>query len=42
VNITKLFAQTISRLYQGLSLSSLLDNREVIEKLLSETPPAEI
>ncbi|MDR2184840.1 MAG: ribose-phosphate diphosphokinase [Treponema sp.] len=42
VNITKLFAQTISRLYQGLSLSSLLDNREVIDKLLSETPPAEI
>jgi ribose-phosphate pyrophosphokinase len=42
VNITKLFAQTISRLYQGLSLSSLLDNREVIEKLLSETPSADI
>jgi ribose-phosphate pyrophosphokinase len=34
VNITKLFARTISRLHQGLSLSSLLDNREIIEKLL--------
>jgi ribose-phosphate pyrophosphokinase len=37
VNITKLFAQTISRLHQGLSLSSLLDNRSIIEKLLAET-----
>ncbi|MDR2619427.1 MAG: ribose-phosphate diphosphokinase [Treponema sp.] len=36
VNITKLFAQTISRLHQGLSLSSLLDNRDVIVKLLAE------
>jgi ribose-phosphate pyrophosphokinase len=36
VNITKLFAQTISRLHQGLSLSSLLDNREVIVKLFAE------
>jgi ribose-phosphate pyrophosphokinase len=36
VNITKLFAQTISRLHQGLSLSSLLDNRGIIEKLLAE------
>jgi ribose-phosphate pyrophosphokinase len=35
VNITALFAQTISRLHQGQSLSSLLDNREVIVKLLS-------
>jgi ribose-phosphate pyrophosphokinase len=35
VNITKLFAQTISRLHQGQSLSSLLDNREIIEKLLT-------
>jgi ribose-phosphate pyrophosphokinase len=42
VNITKLFAQTISRLYQGLSLSSLLDNRGVIEKLLSEVPSVEV
>jgi len=38
VNITKLFAQTISRLHQGLSLSSLLDNREIIVKLFSESP----
>jgi ribose-phosphate pyrophosphokinase len=35
VNITKLFAQTISRLHQGLSMSSLLDNRDIIEKLLA-------
>ncbi|MDR1903726.1 MAG: ribose-phosphate diphosphokinase [Treponema sp.] len=42
VNITKLFAQTISRLHQGLSVSSLLDNRVIIEKLLSvNNPPAE-
>jgi ribose-phosphate pyrophosphokinase len=32
VNISKLFAQTISRLHQGLSLSSLLDNRDKIVK----------
>ena len=38
VNITKLFAQTISRLHQGLSMSSLLDNREVIVKLFQENP----
>jgi ribose-phosphate pyrophosphokinase len=37
VNITKLFARTISRLHRGLSLSSLLDNRDIIEKLLTET-----
>ncbi|MDR1429742.1 MAG: ribose-phosphate diphosphokinase [Spirochaetaceae bacterium] len=37
VNIATLFAKTISRLHQGLSLSSLLDNRAVINKLLSET-----
>ena len=36
VNITGLFAQCISRLHQGLSLSSLLDNRGIIEKLLAE------
>ena len=36
VNITKLFAQTISRLHQGLSVSSLLDNRDIIVKLLNE------
>jgi ribose-phosphate pyrophosphokinase len=37
VNITKLFAQTIARLHQNQSLSSLLDNREIIEKLLAES-----
>ncbi|MDR2069402.1 MAG: ribose-phosphate diphosphokinase [Spirochaetaceae bacterium] len=37
VNITKLFAQTISRLHQGLSMSSLLDNRDIIEKFLTDT-----
>jgi ribose-phosphate pyrophosphokinase len=36
VNITKLFARTISRLHQGRSLSSLLDNRGVIVKRFSE------
>jgi ribose-phosphate pyrophosphokinase len=39
VNISKLFAQTISRLHQGLSLSSLLDNRDIIERLLAENRP---
>jgi ribose-phosphate pyrophosphokinase len=38
VNITKLFAQIISRLHQSLSLSSLLDNRDIIEKFLAENP----
>jgi ribose-phosphate pyrophosphokinase len=33
VNITPLFAQTISRLHQELSLSSLLDNRDIIVKM---------
>jgi ribose-phosphate pyrophosphokinase len=37
VSVSKLFARTISRLYQELSVSSLLDNREVIEKLLAES-----
>jgi ribose-phosphate pyrophosphokinase len=32
VNVTPLFAETISRLNQGLSLSSILDNREAIVK----------
>ncbi|MDR0551254.1 MAG: ribose-phosphate diphosphokinase [Spirochaetaceae bacterium] len=32
VNVSKLFAQIITRLHQKLSLSSLLDNREVIIK----------
>ena len=40
VNITKLFARTISRLHLGLSMSSLLDNRDVIVKLFQEQPPA--
>ncbi|MDR2521447.1 MAG: ribose-phosphate diphosphokinase [Spirochaetaceae bacterium] len=35
VNVSKLFAQIISRLHQKLSLSSLLDNRQVIIKSLS-------
>jgi ribose-phosphate pyrophosphokinase len=37
VNITKLFARTISRLHRGLSVSSLLDSRDCIVKLFSET-----
>lgn len=36
VNISALFAQTISRLHHGRSLSSLLDNRDIIEKLLAK------
>jgi ribose-phosphate pyrophosphokinase len=36
VNISKLFAQAISRLHQGLSLSSLLDNRDIIGRLLAD------
>jgi len=38
VNITQLFAKTISRLHQGLSMSSLLDNRDIIVKLFQDTP----
>jgi len=38
VNITRLFAKTITRLHHGLSLSSILDNRSIIVKLLSESP----
>ncbi|GMO44867.1 MAG: ribose-phosphate pyrophosphokinase [Termitinemataceae bacterium] len=34
VNITKLFAQIISRLHQGISITSILDNRDVIVKSL--------
>jgi len=41
VGITKLFAQTIFRLHQGLSMSPILDNREVIEKLFQEMSPDE-
>ncbi len=36
VNVTGLFAQTISRLHHGRSLSSILDNRAIIEKLLAQ------
>ncbi|MDR1099892.1 MAG: ribose-phosphate diphosphokinase [Treponema sp.] len=39
VNITGLFAQIISRLHQRLSLSSLLDNRKIITRLLADTQP---
>jgi len=38
VDITKLFARTISRLHRGLSLSSLLDNRDIIVKHFQENP----
>jgi ribose-phosphate pyrophosphokinase len=40
VNISGLFAQTISRLHQRQSLSSLLDNRDIIGKLLSADSPS--
>jgi ribose-phosphate pyrophosphokinase len=36
VDIARLFAQIISRLRQNLPLSSLLDNRDIIVKLLEE------
>jgi len=35
VNISSLFAQVISRLHQNRSISSLLDNREIINRLLA-------
>ncbi|MDR2343128.1 MAG: ribose-phosphate diphosphokinase [Spirochaetaceae bacterium] len=35
VDVTKLFAQIISRIHQGLSISSILDNRKVIVKSLT-------
>jgi ribose-phosphate pyrophosphokinase len=34
VNISGLFAKVISRLHQKLSISSLLDNREIISRLM--------
>ena len=34
--ISTLFAETISRLHHGLSVSSLLDNRKIIKKLLAK------
>jgi ribose-phosphate pyrophosphokinase len=40
VNISRLFAQTISRLHRRQSLSSLLDNRDIIGKLLSGDSPS--
>jgi ribose-phosphate pyrophosphokinase len=40
VNISRLFAQTITRLHRRQSLSSLLDNRDLIGKLLAGDSPA--
>jgi ribose-phosphate pyrophosphokinase len=37
VNISGLFAKVISRLHQNLSISSLLDNRDIINRLLVGT-----
>jgi ribose-phosphate pyrophosphokinase len=37
VNISSLFAQVISRLHQNRSISSLLDNRDIINRLLIGT-----
>ncbi len=36
-NVTKFFAKIISRLHEGLSISPLLDNRDVISKMIKET-----
>ena len=36
VDISGLFARVISRLHQNLSISSLLDNREIINRLLAD------
>ena len=33
-DVSKLFAQAVSRLYHNQSLSNLLDNREIIERML--------
>ncbi|MCL2808824.1 MAG: ribose-phosphate diphosphokinase [Treponema sp.] len=41
VNISRLFAHVISRLHQNQSVSSLLDNARIINKLLSQTMTAE-
>jgi len=41
VNISRLFAHVISRLHQNQSVSSLLDNAGIINKLLSQTMAAE-
>ncbi|WP_319560815.1 hypothetical protein [Marispirochaeta sp.] len=36
VNIANLFSRIISRLHHGRSLSPLLDNRKIIQRLLSQ------
>jgi ribose-phosphate pyrophosphokinase len=41
VNVTALFAQVILRLHQNQSVSSLLDNSEIINRLLSRALTAE-
>jgi ribose-phosphate pyrophosphokinase len=41
VDISKLFAQVISRLHQNHSISSLLDNRGIIKSLLGNVVPPE-
>ena len=40
VNVTKLFAQAIYRLHQGISISPLLDNRDIILKLFQDPSAA--
>jgi len=41
VNVSRLFAHVISRLHQNQSVSSLLDNAAIINRLLSQTMVAE-
>jgi ribose-phosphate pyrophosphokinase len=41
VNISRLFAHVISRIHQNQSVSSLLDNARIINRLLSQTMAAE-
>jgi ribose-phosphate pyrophosphokinase len=41
VNISRLFAHVISRLHQNQSVSSLLDNASIINRLISQTYPSE-
>jgi len=40
-NVSGLFAQVISRLHHNQSLSDLLDNRSIIEKLVKQEQPVE-
>lgn len=40
-NVSGLFAQVISRLHHNQSLSDLLDNRNIIEKLVMQDKPSE-